>query len=294
MERVSDTLAGRIVIIELQGLSIYERFGLGLEQKPFLPSNNPCKYLEHKNPKQTFEIIWQGSFPEVITMSPKERKYFYESYCQTYIEKDVRQIINIRDETLFWTFIRVIAARTGLELNIDNIARDVGISPNTVKQWLSILRTSRLIYLLYPFSKNVTKRLTKTPKLYFLDTGLAAHLAGWTTAESLETGVSAGAFFESFVISEILKSYWHNGENPEVYFYRDSDGKEIDLLIYKDNKYYPIEIKKHSTPKFNDISSFKTFNKLPNVNLGYGALICQTPDVQPLSEEVVAMSVWNL
>ena len=148
--------------------------------------------------------------------------------------------------------------------------------------------------MLYPFSRNITKRLTKTPKLYFLDTGLAAHLAGWTTPESLEAGVSSGAFFETFVIGEILKSYWHCGESPDIYFYRDSDGKEIDLLIYKDNKYYPIEIKKHSTPKLSDISAFSTFKKLSGVNIGYGCEICLTPDLQPLSPTVMAMSIWNI
>jgi hypothetical protein len=250
--------------------------------------------LKHKNAKDTFKIIWQGAFPEVINKSAKDRRYFYESYTRTYIERDVRRLINVREESTFRTFIKVAAARTSQELNLNDIAKDTGISPNTAKQWLSVLRTSGLIFLLQPFSRNVTKRLVKTPKMYFLDTGLAAHLAGWTTAESLETGVSSGAFFETFVIGEIMKSYWHNGESPEVYYYRDSDGKEIDLLIFQDNKYYPIEIKKHATPKINDIAAFSTFGKISGINLGYGCEICLTPDLQPLSPTATAMSVWDI
>jgi predicted AAA+ superfamily ATPase len=294
MEYASDSLAGRIAIIELQGLSIYEREGKGLEQKPFLPSDKPTQILKHRNARETFKTIWQGSFPDVVGKDVKDRKYFYDSYIKTYLERDVRKIVNVRDETTFFTFIKVIAARTGQELNLDDIAKDVGISPNTVKSWLSVLRTSGLIYMLQPFSKNITKRLTKTPKLYFLDTGLAAYLAGWTTPEALETGISAGAFFETFAVSEILKSYWHNGGNPDLYFYRDLDKKEIDLLIYQDNTYYPIEIKKHSTPNKNDIAAFATFEKISGINVGRGCVLCLVPDPQPLSPTTTAISIWDI
>ena len=294
MEHISDSLAGRVVLIDLQGFSIYERLGLGAIQKPFLPSNKPTRQLKQRNLKDTFQIIWQGSYPEVIKMDEKKRFYFYESYVKTYLERDVRRIINVKDEFTFRRFIKVIAARTGQILNYDDISKDVGISANTTKHWLSVLRSSGLIYLLNPFYKNTTKRLIKSPKLYFLDTGLAAHLAGWTTPEALEIGASSGAFFETFVISEILKSYWHNGENPDIYFYRDSDGKEIDLLINKNNKFYPIEIKKHATPNINDITTFKTLLKIPDIHLGEGSLICLVPEPQPLSPSVTAISVWDI
>jgi predicted AAA+ superfamily ATPase len=294
MEYASDSLAGRIAIIELQGLSIYEREGFGLKQKPFLPSNAPTGILKRRNARETFKVIWQGAFPAVMGKDAKDRKYFYDSYVKTYLERDVRKIVNVRDETTFLTFIKVIAARTAQELNMESIAKDVGVSSNTVKSWLSVLRTSGLVYMLRPFSKNITKRLTKTPKLYFLDTGLAAYLAGWTTSEALETGISAGAFFETFAISEILKSYWHNGENPDLYFYRDSDGKEIDLLIYQDNKYYPVEIKKHSTPNRNDIASFAVFEKTSGANVGRGCVLCLVPEPQPLSPTTTAISIWAM
>ncbi|MDR0970566.1 MAG: ATP-binding protein [Lentimicrobiaceae bacterium] len=292
MQGVTESLAGRVAIIDMLGFSMYEIAKQSTEQKPFLPSCNPKTILNAKNIAETFKTIWQGSFPAVIHLEAKSRSIFYDSYIRTYIERDVRQIINIGNETAFITFMKVIAARTGQQLNIDDIARNVGVSPTSVRNWLSVLKTSGLVYLLQPYFKNSTKRLTKTPKLYFLDTGLAAHLAGWTTSEALETGISAGAFFETFVVSEILKSYYHNGETPQLYFYRDEKGKEIDLLIYRDGKYYPIEIKKHATPSLADISAFKIFAKAESI--GEGCEICLTPEIQPLLPDINAISIWNI
>ena len=268
MSLVTESLAGRVVIIDMLGLSIYEREGIALEQKPFLPSPVPPSLLKTRNSPDTFRIIWQGSFPDVIYRDEKSRKDFYDSYIRTYLERDVQQLVNIGDEVAFLTFLKVIAARTGQLLNMADIAKDLGVSQPTVKKWLSVLLSSGNIFFLHPYYKNVTKRLTKTPKMYFLDTGLAAYLAGWTTPESLEAGISSGAFFETFVISEIIKSYWHNGEKPNLYFFRDEKNNEIDLLIFKDGIFYPIEIKKHSTPLGKDISAFSIFGKIEK--LGYG------------------------
>jgi predicted AAA+ superfamily ATPase len=149
------------------------------------------------------------------------------------------------------------------------------------RNWLSVLKTSGVIYLLQPYFKNVTKRLTKTPKLYSWDTGLAAHLSGWTTSEALEIAASAGASFETFVVDEILKSYYHNAENAPFCFFRDEKGNEIDLLLQKDGQYYPIKIKKHTTPSFKDISAFKIFSKIEP--LGYGCEICLAPEIRRCS-----------
>jgi predicted AAA+ superfamily ATPase len=292
MKNVTESLAGRLAIIDMLGFSMYEREGLGLEQKPFLPSLTPLNSLKRKGITETFRIIWQGSFPEVISKDPKDRVIFYDSYVRTYLERDVRQLINVGNETSFLMFLKVTAARTGQELNIEDIARNVGLSPSTAKNWLSVLETSGIIYLLRPYFKNITKRLIKRPKLYFLDTGLASYLAGWTTSEALEVGNSAGAFFETLVVSEILKSYYHTGEKASFYFFRDEKGNEIDLLIQKDDVYYPIEIKKHATPSFKDIAVFKIFGKLES--LAYGCEICLTPEVQSLSPEANAISVWGM
>lgn len=292
MKNVTESLAGRVVIMNLLGFSIYEREGQGTEQQPFWPKSDLENALLRKNIADTFKIIWQGAFPAVISKDEKSRIAFYDSYVRTYLERDVRQLINLGNEVSFITFLRVLAARTGQELNYEDIARNVGVSSATVKNWISVLKASGIIYLLQPYFKNITKRLTKTPKLYFLDTGLAAYLAGWTTAEALQFGTSAGAFFETFVVSEILKSYYHTAENPPVYFFRDEKGNEIDLLIQKDQKFYPIEIKKHATPSVKDISAFKIFSKIETIERG--CEICLTPETQLLSKDTTAISVWNI
>ena len=292
MQGITESLAGRVGILDMLGFSIYEIENKAKLQKPFLPKKDRKSVLTDKTPKNTFKTIWQGSFPDVVSKNEKDRQRFYDSYVRTYIERDVRKIINISDEAAFIKFLKVSAARTGQELNLTDIAKDVDISPNTAKNWLSILRTSGLVYLIQPYFKNITKRLIKTPKLYWTDTGLAAYLAGWTTAESLETGISAGAFFETFVISEIIKSYYNNGYNPTLYYFRDSNGNEIDLLIEQDNKFYPIEIKKTSTPRYADIKAFDAFAKIEK--LGYGNLICLTDKQQPLSAGAAAISIWNI
>ena len=292
MQGITESLAGRVVIIDMLGFSIYEREGKGDKQKPFLPSMLPSCILKKRNATDTFKIIWQGSYPDVINADSEHWEAFYNSYIRTYIERDVRQIINIGNEVKFLTFLKAAAARTGQELNLANIAGDVGIDPKTADKWLSVLKASGLVYLLQPYYKNITKRLIKHPKLFFMDTGLAAYLAGWTTHKSLETGISSGAFFETFVVTEILKSHYHNGKNPQFFFYRDSDKNEIDLLIYQDGKYYPIEIKKHGTPDSNDIRAFNIFAKKETI--GFGCEICLVPDLQPLSSNVMAMSVWDI
>jgi predicted AAA+ superfamily ATPase len=292
MQGVTESLAGRVGILDMLGFSIYETDNKGKLQKPFLPKKDRKSVLANKTPKSAFKAIWQGSFPDVVSKNEKGRQRFYDSYIRTYIERDVRKIINISDEVAFIKFLKVSAARTGQKLNLTDIAKDVDISVNTAKKWLSILRTSGLVYLLQPYFKNVTKRLVKTPKLYWTDTGLAAYLAGWTTAESLKTGISSGAFFETFVISEVIKSYCNNGYNPTLYYFRDSNGNEIDLLIEQDSKFYPIEIKKTSTPRAADIKAFNDFAKIEK--LGYGNLICLTDKQQPLSTGATAISIWDI
>ncbi len=292
MKNVTESLAGRIAIIDMLGFSIYEREGQGTKQQSFLPQSTAKNQLIKKGMTDTFKIIWQGSFPDVISKDEKSRRAFYDSYIRTYLERDVRQLISLGKEIAFITFLKVAAARTGQELNYEDIARNVGVSSVTVKNWVSVLKASGIIYLLQPYFKNITKRLTKTPKLYFLDTGLASYLAGWTTAEALQFGTSAGAFFETFVVSEILKSYYHNAENPPVCFFRDEKGNEIDLLIQKDQTFYPIEIKKHATPMLKDVSGFKIFEKLESVE--QGCEVCLTPKVQTLSKNVNAISVWDI
>ncbi|MDR1498775.1 MAG: DUF4143 domain-containing protein [Rickettsiales bacterium] len=185
------------------------------------------------------------------------------------------------------------AARTGQLLNYADIAKDVGISQQTAKAWLSVLQTSGMIYLLYPYSTNLTNRIIKTPKLYFLDTGLVCQLTRWITSQTLENGAMNGAILETYVVSEILKSYWHNGKQADIYFYRDRDGKEIDLVIDENGKLYPIEIKKKSEPNKNDVKNFDILKKL-NKPMGESAVVCLSQTYLPITEEINTIPISYL
>jgi predicted AAA+ superfamily ATPase len=292
MKNVAESLAGRVAIVEMHGFSIYERDGRALYQKPFLPSNKPPSLLDKKNSSETFEIIWQGAFPNIAVNGAEHWKLFYSSYVKTYLERDVRQLINIGDETAFYRFICVAAARTAQTLNISDIAQDSGINVKTAEKWLSVLQASGAVYLLKPYFSNVSKRFAKHPKLYFMDTGLCAYLTEWVSPQTLEAGAMGGAFFETFVIAEILKSYHHNGESPNLYYYRDSNKVEIDLLISQNGLLHPIEIKKSANPKKDDVKAFDTLAKIADV--GYGSLICLTKENLPLTNSANAISIWEI
>jgi len=276
MKNVSESLAGRIGIIQLMGLSAREIAGEGWT-RPFIPT---AEYLTARkkgariySAAEIWKMIHTGSFPVVVTGYSKQ-KAFYDSYIRSYIERDVRILAQVGDELAFMQFITVAANRTGQMLNYRDMARDVQISEPTAKKWLSILVTSGLVYLLPPFSMNVEKRVVKTPKLYFLDTGLAAYLTKWSSPDVLRSGAAAGAFFETFVISEILKSYYHNGTEPALFYYRDKDAKEIDLLLVENGALHPLEIKMTSTPKESDAAAFRVLKAVKGLSIGTGGLIC--------------------
>lgn len=293
MKNVSESLAGRVAIFDMMGLSIYELDNLGLKQKPFLPSNKYNPILKRRNLKNTYKIIWRGFYPEIALNTNISWQNFYSSYIRSYLERDVNALTNVGNKLDFYTFIKAVAARTAQELNLTGIAKDVGISPNTAKQWLSILQASGIVFLLQPYFANITKRIVKRPKIYFTDTGLCSYLTEWNTPETLEAGAMNGAIFETFVVMEIIKSYWHNGIYPSIYYYRDNNNNEIDLLIYQNGTLYPIEIKKTANPIFEDIKSFdlvKSFGKIK----GEGCLICLTDKPTPLNKNDWAISVWNI
>lgn len=289
MKNVSESLAGRVGIVDLAGFSLAELSNKS-ENIPFFPNN---KYIETKRNNHNyypvsdiFKIIYNGSFPVLNNGENQDRDKFYSAYLRTYIERDIRDLSSVSDEMKFLMFIRVVAARTGQVLKYSELAKDVDISQPTAKQWLSILTTSNLVYLLQPYYRNITKRMTKMPKIYFLDTGLASYLTGWSSPEVIQNGAMSGAFFETFVISEILKSYWNNGEQPLMYWYRDTLQKEVDLLIERDGKLYPIEIKLTSNPK---PSMIKNFKYIPNA--GDGTLICPVEKDMYLTNDVNVIPV---
>ena len=290
MRGVAESLAGRIAIVDLLGLSIKEIQGRAEESKPFFP----LKRYDDVKPmgiKDVYQKIWRGSFPELYKNPNVEWNDFYSAYVKTYIERDIRDLKQVADEGLFMLFLQVVAARTGQLINYENIANEVGVSQPTIKQWISLLETSGIIYILRPYFNSSRKRLVKTAKLYFLDTGLCAYLSGWNTPEVMEKGAMAGEFFETYVVSEIIKSYWHNGKDlRHFYFYRDANQKEIDILMEQNFTLYPIEIKKKSNPDKSDIKAFSTLESLGK-EVGQGAVICLCDDWGFITEKVSKVNV---
>jgi predicted AAA+ superfamily ATPase len=288
MQNVSESLAGRVAIVELQGLSQAEKnFRKG---DIFLPSLLVPDKRAPETVTSVYKTILKGSFPEIYATKNIDRTLFYTSYLKTYLERDVRALTQVGDEHTFLTFLKVAAARTGQLLNYADMAKDIGVSENTIKSWISILLTSGLIFLLQPYHNNLTNRAVKTPKLYFFDTGLCAYLCGWNTAETLSLGAMNGAFLETYIVSETLKSYMHNCQNANFYFYRDKEKREIDLLIERDGTFYPIEIKRTASPKEEDVRHFKLLEKL-RLKTGMGAIICLYENLLPLNREVTIVPI---
>lgn len=298
MKGITESLAGRIAILDLLGLSQAELALRANKSAPFIPTQEWITHAKQRPPKplslmDTYEHIWRGSFPRVNDPDGPSRELFYRSYIQTYIQRDVRDVLNISDETTFYHFLVAVAARTGQMLNYAELARDIGIDNKTVKAWLSILETSGLIYFLHPYYRNITKRIVKAPKLYFLDTGLCAYLTKWPDAASLEAGAMSGAILETYLFSEILKSYWHNGVEPHLYYYRDTDQKEIDLIIETGDYFYPVEFKKTATPSKTASKHFAMLEKLGK-HVGHGAVLCLSTTTIALSADVTAIPIGYL
>ena len=278
MKGVSESLSGRIGLVTLLDFSLRESHNIDFDM-PFLPSDDYFSARRQQLADISYDEVWhtihRGSMPELFDNPDYDWQMFYGAYVRTYIERDVRDLTEIGDTIKFTRFMTAAAASTGQLLNLASLARDVGISQPTAARWLSILVASNIVYLLQPYFNNVIKRAVKTPKLYFLDTGLAAYLTRWNTSDVLKSGAMAGAFFESFVIAEIIKSYYNKGIlEPPLYFYRDKDMNEINLLIEDGGSLYPLEMKKHADPQKKDVDTFALIDKIPNVKRGTGGVIC--------------------
>ena len=298
MQNVTESLAGRLGILNLPGLSLRELYGAQC-RLPFMPTDEyfaaRANDLAAISYSDVWNVIHRGSFPELCANPDFDWQMFFAAYVKTYIERDVRALAQVGDEVKFLQFMTLTAGCTGQLLNVASLARDVGVSQPTAERWLSILVTSNLVYLLRPYHNNITKRTVKTPKLYFLDTGLAAYLTRWTTANVLKNGAMAGAFFETFVITEVMKGYCNQGIlDLPLYFYRDRDGNEIDLLIEDGGVLYPIEIKKHADPAKSDVTRFSILDKLPNVKRAPGGVVCLYDRLATLHDEDKAIPVGML
>ena len=294
MKNVSESLAGRIAIINLLGLSLREIMEDDFNEA-FIPSedfiNKRSLSAIELDYKEIWEIIFKGSMPAMYA-NELDWQLFYGSYVKTYIERDVRELTNVGDELKFIRFMTAIAARTSQMLNMTAVANEIGISVPTADRWLSVLISSNIVYLLKPYYNNIMKRSVKTPKIYFLDTGLAAYLTRWNSPEVIEAGAMSGAFFETFVISEILKSYYNAGIlEPPIYYYRDKDAKEIDVLIEENGTLYPVEIKKTSNPGKEHIENFSVLDKINGMNAGTGCIVCMYDKGIRINEKNISIPV---
>lgn len=298
MKNVGESLAGRLGILNLLGLSLREIGGVQFTE-PFVPSDGYFDKRRKDVGEVAYSDIWaiihRGSMPRLHARPETDWQMFYGSYVKTYIERDVRDLSQVGDEVKFIRFMTVLAGCTGQLLNLSSAARDVGVSAPTAERWLSILSASNIVYMLPPYHNNIMKRAVKTQKVYFLDTGLAAYLTKWNTPEVLRSGAMAGAFFETFIISEIIKSHANRGIlDMPLYFYRDKEMNEIDLLIECDGMLYPIEIKKHADPNRKDIAPFGVLDKIPGVRRGPGGVVCMYDRLVTLHGEDRAIPVWWL
>lgn len=295
MQGVSESLAGRVGIVQLLGLSRRER--LGRAAGPFLPTpdavGDRVRTGGSLGLKDLYRTIWRGDFPAIALDEQMDWGLFYSAYLQTYLQRDIRDLARVGDELAFLRFLRAAAARTGQIVNFSDLARDADVAPNTAKTWLSILQTAGMVYLLEPYYTNLTKRLVKSPKLYFVDTGLCAYLTEWASPETLEAGAMSGPILESWIVSELLKSYWHNGRLAPFYHYRDRDGKEIDLLVLQDGALYPLEFKKTASPTKNHVRHFQALKKL-NRPVGSGGVVCLAEQSLPLAEAALSIPVSAL
>ena len=307
MEGISESLAGRVSVIELDGLSMREIYNISFN-KHFVPTKD---YIEEREKclidyKDVWTKIHRGFYPELYSNKKKEWIDFYQSYVKTYLERDVNKIIKVKNHLTFVKFMTSVASRTGQVLNYKSISAEVGVSEVTVKEWISILEKSGIVYILKPYTPSVLSRAIKSPKLYFRDTGLACYLTRWLTPETLKNGAMADAMFETFVINEILKSYSNEGLDYDfnVFYYKSKDkikknvdGKEvaidgeIDLIISENGILYPIEIKMTANPKAEMTSEFDVLDKVKESKRGMGVIICMYDKKIYLRENLVVLPI---
>lgn len=296
MELAQESLAGRVAVLHMPALSQHEIYGYG-ESTPFTINLEALK-----NRKQTstpadmaaiYERIWNGSMPGHISGKFTDRNIFYSSYLQTYIERDVSELIAPVDKLQFQDFIRAAACRAGQMLNVHSIAQDVGVSDETAKRWLQVLEKSDIIFYLRPYSNHLLKRTIKTPKMYFFDTGLVAYLTRYSSPEILQNSAINGAILENYVVAEIRKSYHNAGQDCLLWYYRDKDNHEIDLIIESDGMLHPLEIKRSINPGSELIGAFSILDK-SNLPRGKGALLCMRPELSAINADHYIIPVWMI
>ncbi len=287
MKNVSESLAGRVAVLDLQGLSQSEKLN-NPDRGIFVPDMP----LQTKRPiwsaKETFKVIHTGSYPQLFD-GITDWELYYKSYVDTYLMRDVKDIVQLGNELTFLRFLKVLAPLTAQQLNYANLARNIDVAPNTVKNWVNILQTLGIIYLLQPyFENNIGKRLVKSPKVYFMDTGLCAYLCAIKTSDALMESYLSGEFVETYAVSEIIKSYIHNGKTPNIYYCRTLNQEEIDVVIEQNDKVYPIEIKQTATP---NISMAKNFKLVDEQKKGIGCILCMSEKFIPINKDLYVIPI---
>ena len=296
MKLAGESLAGRVAVLHMDALSRREALGEPscgpLEISPDALRRRAAKGRHARTP-DLFKEVWRGSLPGLVSGEFTNRDVFYSSYVQTYIERDVRDIFPGVDPIAFANLLGAVACRAGQELNVHEIAKDLGVGDTSVRTGLAVLEKSDVIYYLHPYSANTLKRVVKSPKLYFFDTGLVAYLTRWSSPETLCAGAMSGAMFENWVVSEIRRTFTQSGVTPPVWYYRDRDGKEIDLVIERDGRLHPVEIKKSARPTAEMASSFRMLDRAP-LPRGTGMIACMADTLGAVSSDVLVMPAWAI
>ena len=295
MKGVQESLAGRVAVLSLTSLSQAEIYGGTMS--PFTVDMDDLSERavgrETADTITIFERIYRGSMPAIVSGANSNSQIFYSSYLSTYIERDVRELFDAIDSLKFLRFITAVAERCGQMLNVADIARDADINQTQAKNWLGILETLGIIFYLHPYFNNLLKRLVKTPKLYFYDTGLVCYLTKWSNAETLVNGAMNGAVLENYVVAEIMKTYLNSGKEPYMYYYRDKDAKEIDIVIEHDGVLNPIEIKKTANPGSELVKVFDLLDR-SSTPREKGAVLCLKPELSAIDRENYIVPIWMI
>lgn len=295
MRGVQESLAGRVAVLSMTSLCQAE-----IDEGKLQPFALELKSLSDRekqrkpaDTKAIFEKIYRGSMPAIVSGANRSSQIFYSSYLNTYIERDVRALSDDIDSLKFYRFITAVAARCSQMLNVSEIAQDADINQVQAKNWLGILETMGIIFYLHPYSNNLLKRLVKTPKLYFYDTGLVCYLTKWSSPETLESGAMNGAVLENYVVSEIAKTYLNCGKEPFMYYYRDKDAKEIDIVLEHDGVLNPIEIKKTANPGTELTRVFALLDRA-SVPRDKGAIVCMKPQLGAVDRDNYTVPIWMI
>lgn len=286
---VSESLAGRVGLLQLGGLTTGEERGEAAGDLPFRPDRLEWESGRHgRELLELFARIVRGNMPRMAHDDAPPWDAFYGSYLQTYVERDVRSMLNISNLAAFQRFLKLAAARVGQLVNFSDLARDTGVAVSTAREWLHVLEASSQVMLLRPYFENLSSRQIKTPKLYFMDTGMACYLTGWKSAEVAASGAMAGPLLENHVVSEVARSYSHRGIEPPLYFWRDKEGREVDLIVAEEGLLFPIEVKLSGTPTVRDLRGMDVLRR-QRAPLGPGVLACMVRQPHPLTADVEAI-----